>query len=322
MRDPSIEPDRVVVIFPGALGDFLLALPALRSVRARHGAAELTLVVSEPLRALAALTGVADAVASLDGADAAGLFAGTLPAWLAGRPSVYSWLGAADEQVRARLAAGGRARFLRVERGDGTAHAAADYARAVGGTVDGRALAAAARIEPAASARADALFAGITGPVLAIHGGAGARAKRWDAAGFVQVAQWWRAAGGVAVGIAGPAESSEAPLLGQPEVRDWPLRDLATLLARSTLYLGHDSGVSHLAAAVGAPGVVLFGPTDPRRWRPLGGRLTVLRARARAEGISLSALPPGRVIAACRRRVSLTRGRFDIDSECCSRQSY
>jgi ADP-heptose:LPS heptosyltransferase len=159
----------------------------------------------------------------------------------------------------------------------------------------------------------DALWERLTDPVLAIHAGAGARTKRWDAAGFVQVAQWWRSEGGTVVGIAGPAESSEAPVLGAPEVRDWSLPDVAALLARATLYLGNDSGVSHLAGAVGAPGVVLFGPTNPRRWRPLSTRLTALLARAGADGISLSALPPPRVIAACRRRISLTRAGTDID---------
>ena len=38
----------------------------------------------------------------------------------------------------------------------------------------------------------------------------------------------------------------------------------------ASAFVGNDSGISHLAAAIGTPGVVLFGPTDPRRWRPLG----------------------------------------------------
>src|SRR5882724_11280302 len=170
------------------------------------------------------------------------------------------------------------------------------------------ALAAAARLVPPPSSAADARWAGLTAPVLAVHPGAGGRAKRWDIAGFVQVAHWWRSRGGSVVAIAGPAEAGEPPALGAPEVRDWPLVDLAAVLARAALYLGNDSGVSHLAGAVGAAGVVLFGPTDARRWRPLARRLVALGARGGGpDGIPLAALPAARVIAACARRFALTR---------------
>src|SRR5205823_10925213 len=87
----------LVVIFPGALGDFLLALPALRALRARHAGARSTFVVQSSLTALVALAGVADAVVSVDGAETVGLFSGDrTPAWLVDRPRVYSWLGMDD----------------------------------------------------------------------------------------------------------------------------------------------------------------------------------------------------------------------------------
>ena len=90
------------------------------------------------------------------------------------------------------------------------------------------------------------------------------------------------------------------------------MADVAAVLARATLYLGNDSGVSHLAGAVGAQGVVLYGPTDPRRWGPLGERLVVLRARRMTpEEFSLRALSVRRVVNACRRSITLTRGDLD-----------
>jgi hypothetical protein len=86
VRGESIE--RVVIVFPGALGDLLLALPALRLVRARHAEARLTLVVASPLLALAGLVGIADEVANLDAADAAGFSAASSRAGSrASRPS-------------------------------------------------------------------------------------------------------------------------------------------------------------------------------------------------------------------------------------------
>jgi heptosyltransferase-2/heptosyltransferase-3 len=313
VRDESIE--RVVVVFPGALGDLLLALPTLRVLRARHPRAHVTGVVNDWLAGLVQMAGIADDVASLTAPEAAWLFGGSRPpAWLAGRPHVYSWLGADDRTVRARLAAvAGAVSVLRVERGTGTLHATAAYARAVGATAGLRALARGSHLVPAPSARADTLLARLEPPRLALHPGAGARAKRWDAAGFVQVAEWWRAQGGAILEIAGPAEAGEPSLLGGCAAREWPLAELATVLGRVDLYVGNDSGISHLAAAVGAPGVVLFGPTDPRRWRPLSPRVVALRARTSGpDGIPLASLPAPRVIAACRRRVALTRGGPEI----------
>jgi ADP-heptose:LPS heptosyltransferase len=303
----------VTVIFPGAVGDFLLALPALRGLRARHVGAHLTLVVAGHIVPLARLSRTADAVASLDAASAAWLFGGeTAPPWLDAHPVVYSWLGAGDAALRTRLARRAAAlHCFAVERGPGRLHAAAAYARAVGIAADARTLAAQAAILPPESATADAFAAG-RGPLLAIHPGAGSRAKRWDAAGFVRVAQWWRRCGGSLVEIAGPAEAGDPPLLGAPAARDLPLAELAALLARCAAYVGNDSGVSHLAAAVGAPSVVLFGPTDRRRWRPLGAHVGALQARAASpDGITLAALPVARVVSALR-RLTLTTPNPDI----------
>jgi hypothetical protein len=54
------------------------------------------------------------------------------------------------------------------------------------------------------------------------------------------------------------------------------LAEVAALARLARGFVGNDSGVSHLAAAAGAPGLAIFGPTDPARWRPLG-RTTVIR---------------------------------------------
>jgi len=58
------------------------------------------------------------------------------------------------------------------------------------------------------------------------------------------------------------------------------LPELAAALRRCRLFLGHDTGVSHLAAAVGRPCVLLFGPTDPAVWAPPGPHVRVIRRGA------------------------------------------
>jgi heptosyltransferase-2 len=56
-----------------------------------------------------------------------------------------------------------------------------------------------------------------------------------------------------------------------------PLPHLAALLEGQT-FVGHDSGISHIAAAAGARCLLLFGKTDPAIWAPANANVTVLRA--------------------------------------------
>jgi ADP-heptose:LPS heptosyltransferase len=69
---------------------------------------------------------------------------------------------------------------------------------------------------------------------------------------------------------------------------------LGALLSRAGAYLGNDSGISHLAAAWGAPTLSLFGPTDPAVWAPLGPRSRALRSPSGTlEGLSVDAVESG-----------------------------
>ena len=78
----------------------------------------------------------------------------------------------------------------------------------------------------------------------------------------------------------GPAEASLEPVFAAhrlPTISHLELAEVAALARLARCFVGNDSGVSHLAAAAGAPGVAIFGPTDPDRWRPLG-RVRIMRA--------------------------------------------
>ncbi len=123
---------------------------------------------------------------------------------------------------------------------------------------------------------------------LAIHAGSGSPRKNWPSARFLALAQQldrerpWLL-------VSGPAEGERDPVPARAVVaRELPLRVLGALLSRAGVFVGNDSGVSHLAAASGAPTLALFGPTDPRLWSPLGRRVRVLRGReCRIETIEL-----------------------------------
>ena len=61
-------------------------------------------------------------------------------------------------------------------------------------------------------------------------------------------------------------------------VRFDDLYDLACWLATARLFVGNDSGITHLAAAVGTPVLAIFGPTDPAIWAPRGNHVRVVKA--------------------------------------------
>jgi ADP-heptose:LPS heptosyltransferase len=125
------------------------------------------------------------------------------------------------------------------------------------------------------------------GPWLAVAPGSGHRRKNWPLAHYYEVSRalGWEY-GLHVVWLAGPAEGEMLPYLealakaqGHVLLANRPLARVARVLCRCRLYMGNDSGLTHLAAAVGEPDVLaLFGPTDPRVWAPLGPRLRTLRA--------------------------------------------
>jgi heptosyltransferase-3 len=126
---------------------------------------------------------------------------------------------------------------------------------------------------------------------LAIHPGSGSPRKNWPPDRFAALAE--RLADGEAfLLVEGPADAdAAAPVSRLPSAvhaRDLPPRVLGAVLARAGLYVGNDSGVSHLAAAWGAPVLALFGPTDPAQWAPVGPRVHVLRAKdGKMDGLDL-----------------------------------
>jgi ADP-heptose:LPS heptosyltransferase len=291
----------VVVLFPGALGDLVLVMPTLVRLRARHADAHVTLAVSGWLQALAASSGVADATVSLDAADATGLFGGDrLPSWMHGHPVVYAWIGLRDPVVRRRLRAlASRFHLAGVVRDDGPEHAAAAYARQAG-VPDPEPFswppvpAGDAETRPGRELRR---------PLLAVHAGAGSTAKRWARSGYAEVAARWRAAGGDVVEVVGPADHDLVPL-DVPRIVERPLSELVALLACVDAYVGNDSGVTHLAAAAGATGVAIYGPTAASRWSPFGGRLRSIQAAEPYDdaGITTAAISVDRVWRALSRR--------------------
>lgn len=121
------------------------------------------------------------------------------------------------------------------------------------------------RLEPAGLANV---------PFAVIHPAAAFATKQWAAKNFGQLAKELIEKGLGIVAIAGPTEtqvieelkqSTTAPLVAWT---DLSLPEITALLARARLFIGNDSGIAHMAAAVKAPSVVIFGSSNRTHWRP------------------------------------------------------
>jgi lipopolysaccharide heptosyltransferase II len=128
----------------------------------------------------------------------------------------------------------------------------------------------------------------------------GGNGKQYPPDRFIRVAEGLAGAGVETVIVVGPGEAElAAAVAGAAGSRiapaDLPLDEIAALMAACDAALGNDSGLTHLAAAVGCPTVALFGPTDPRRTAPTGSAVVV-----RAAPYGLDRLDPGTVTEAIR----------------------
>ena len=137
--------------------------------------------------------------------------------------------------------------------------------------------------------------------VIAFHPGSGGAYKLWPLAGWQQIMTWTAAQGLQGLIISGPAEQAHNAHLAHPahfppwpRAQNLPLLQLAAVLARCQVMVGHDSGITHLVAAVGTTTLALFGPTDPLIWGPRSRQACVLWPEP-AGPLTLDNLPPDRV---------------------------
>ncbi|OGV67509.1 MAG: hypothetical protein A3K19_08810 [Lentisphaerae bacterium RIFOXYB12_FULL_65_16] len=264
--------ERLVFIRRGGLGDFILSLPLLRVLRARYH--RVCLVTRRACLDLLPSDCAYDAVLDADSAEFAGLFAGSapIPARVGDElrgADVISFL-APDAVLVANFARCG-VRNVRWVNSRPTAppHAALHFFADAGE-------------EPPPGLLSQPLWSGPRcGGGLWVHPGSGGRGKNLPAARFAEFARNWLAThdgqvilsfGEADVALVDPAQAAfraagvPFQMVLQPSLAELKRR----MCAESGAYVGNDSGVSHLAGALGVPSTVFFRSTDPRIWRPLG----------------------------------------------------
>ncbi len=121
-------------------------------------------------------------------------------------------------------------------------------------------------------------------PVVAVHPGSGSEKKMWGLERFREIARWLVSIGLKVLVPCGEADEEVTAKMAEwfsseiAVIRGASLLELAAILEGCRFFLGNDSGLSHLASAVGIPAICIFGPTDPGIWAPRG-EVTVIRKK-------------------------------------------
>jgi len=283
--------NRILVIRGGAIGDFVLTLPAIRLLRDRFQNARLEILGVPHIIALAHKRFYADAVRSLDSASFARCFAANteLPSELRDYFSnfdlVLSYLYDSDRIFEANVRSCSSTMFIAGPATlDNSEHAAFQLARPLQ-TLGLCLKDSAVRIFPNEEDRAAVRgFREVGVRPIVFHPGSGSETKNWPIENWIALGDALMANGRDLLIVAGEADLDRTARLktawigkGVRFTENLPLPHLAALL-EDTTFIGHDSGISHIAAAVEARCVVLFGKTDPAIWAPAGEKVTVLRA--------------------------------------------
>jgi ADP-heptose:LPS heptosyltransferase len=281
---------QVTVVHQGAVGDTVLLIPLFRSLRRRfagEGGCAITVVTRVNLGQMLMMTGFVEAHASADDREHSRWFA---PPEREEAASMPGWAGA-DVLISAvsngRDAWAANARLARRALGqEGGLYffeprPPAHYVGHV--TAYHREQLAAAGLE-LEEPELPLLRANPDGAVV-IHPGSGGEPKCWPREKFLTLGRALKRNGIVPTLVLGEAEQDrwgykvvDALKEEFPWYLHMGLYELAERLSRARVYLGNDSGVSHLAAAMGVPVITLFGPSNDVQWRPVGPSVKVLRA--------------------------------------------
>ena len=136
---------------------------------------------------------------------------------------------------------------------------------------------------------------------LALHPGSGSEGKNWPEQNWRKlVAHLLDHSPLNLLLVGGEAEGAQLQRLAKDLLAERvqvaqhvPLHELAPRLAKCSGYVGHDSGVTHLASALGLPTLVLWGKSDEKIWRPLGEKVRVLNQHSDLAELTLETVVEG-----------------------------
>jgi heptosyltransferase-2 len=289
---------KILVIRGGAIGDFILTLPAIAALRRQFPQAHLEVLGYPHIVQLAVAGGVVSRVQPIEARALAGFFARggaldpNLADYFSGFDLIVSYLFDPDEIFKTNVGLCSTAQFIAGPHRPNEAekvHAAKVYLKP---------------LECLAIFDADPLphLAINTRPAnlnqLALHPGSGSERKNWPEENWADLLQHLVNAthfnllliGGEAEGERLQRLSAALPPARARVAQGLPLAELACLLRNCEAFIGHDSGISHLAAAVGLPGLVLWGDTLEDVWRPPHAEVVLIKHGGGLKAISVEQL--------------------------------
>lgn len=292
---------KILVIRGGAIGDFVLTLPAIAALRQQFPDACLEVLGYPHIAQLALTGGIVDRVQSIEARALAGFFArrGELSEDLADYFSefdvIVSYLYDPDGIFQTNVGLCTGAQFIGgPHRPDEKAgiHATRVYLK----PLERLAIFDADPV-PRLQVQAQKEIPG----ALALHPGSGSERKNWPEERWADLLEHLITTTAVNILlVGGEAEGGRLQRLAAalpPErvrvAQSLPLADLARILALCIGFVGHDSGISHLAAAVGLSCIVLWADTAEEIWRPPSDKVVILR-----DQVGLQHLPVSRVLDA------------------------
>ncbi|MGB9475185.1 MAG: glycosyltransferase family 9 protein [Candidatus Udaeobacter sp.] len=290
--------NRILVIRGGAIGDFILTLPTLKALREAYPDAHIEILGYKHIAAVAENRFYAQAVRSIEYGPLSGFFAANselsaeLAGYFASFDLIISYLYDPDRIFESNLRRCGVENLVRgpakiVETGG---HAARQLARPIE-ELGIRVVDLAEKIFLSEEDRefARKFLKDSSQPLIAIHPGSGSKEKNWPLQNWIELfstEHWHIEKRPSLFVVSGEADKEQSAHLEHTwknqEIRfakNLPLSHLAGALEHS-IFIGHDSGISHVAAAAGANCILLFGPTNPNVWAPRNENVEVLRARS------------------------------------------
>jgi heptosyltransferase-3 len=299
--------NRILVIRGGAIGDFILTLPALKALRETYSDAHIEILGYKHIAALAENRFYAQAVRSIEYGALSSFFARNsklpeeLADYFASFDLIISYLYDPDRIFEKNLRGCGVENLLcgPAKIVEASGHAASQLAQ----PIERLGITVADLAEQIFLIADDRQFAqqflhSSSQPIVAIHPGSGSKEKNWPLENWIELfsgkgrLQKAKTDPGrigkqfSLVIVSGEAEKAQVAQLEHAwkdrDVRfakDLSLPHLAAVLEH-TIFVGHDSGISHLAAAAGANCILLFGPTNPDVWAPRNGNVQVLSTQS------------------------------------------
>jgi len=295
MMNSPVHPEKILILHSGGIGDLLMALPAMRMFRRAFPSATLEMMGRLERLALVAHDLRASLLHSIDQAGMAYFYAedASLPprlsAFFSSFGAVLLFAGAGGNVLAKNVKRAGAGRVISIPPFPPQAlrvHVSDYLVESLGREgIEGENACAPLQLPQETLTAAQSFFAGWGAKegarILAIHPGSGSPAKNWPAENFAAVADWAAKRIRILL-VTGPAEDGaekvkKAMKKANPlTAENLPLIGLAGILKKCRVYLGNDSGITHLAASLGLPAIALFGPTDPEVWGPRGAGVRII----------------------------------------------